>query len=246
MIYNMASFQNEVRKMIDEKKPITLMHLWVMVFENLDHSRYASNDRPHQFLKEVLCTAIKGQISNVNFLSTEYENRKVYPIMRKAYNDSFAKSEIYDRIFNVLIQDTVRTPCLYLNEQYDTLRHLAVDPNAYADKLWNAMLTKWSAYENKSYIDILYARARWLFKDHEKDWKEFDAERIYKLLTVAIAISLNQKTWTTKDEEDSQEPKDPLDILCRKFLYAGPPEVLPDFTLRDVFETFFLMIRSLL
>ena len=245
MKYTMVSFQNEVRKMIDEKKPITLMHLWVMIFENLEHSRYASNDQPQPFLKEVLCTAIKrqisdkGQISDAEFLSTEYENRKVYPIMRKGYNESYAKSEIYDRIYNILIQSTDDVPFLYLNEQYDTLRHLAVNPNAYADKLWNAMRTTWDRYDHKSYFDILCERARWLLKDHEEDWKKFDADRIYKLFTVAIAISLNQKTWTTTDDEDLKEPTDPLDILCKKFLYDGPPEVLPDFTLRNVFNTLF-------
>lgn len=227
--------KNDLLDMVKNKEPITLMHLWLMVFYKLNRSKYGNKEHFVDFLNLVLCTEIKNQIGYGDNEGREIRNGCEKSIMHKDLRPYYVKPETYTAIYDCLAKDPDESHYLNLYKQYDTLKCLEKEAVA----LWAEIIAQQNEYDNKSYFDILCERARWLFKDREEDWKKYDADRVYKLLTVAIAISLNQKTWTTKDDEDPEEPTDPLDILCRKFLYDGPPEELPDFTLRNVFETLF-------
>lgn len=205
----------------DGNDRLTLLHMLMMVFEGVDPEGAGSGQQA--FFKKALSNGITKQTS-VSYVTY---------LMRKEMKGGLTESR-YDAIYAHLLgskgkkdEDDFQS----LHEQYEKLKGLGKEkPEHYAKQLWEQMGTPHSAID-ASYMDIFRKRSPWLFT--ERGLKCFNAEQTYKLLTVAIAISLNLKTGVTT------RTSDPLDERCKNFLYASPPEELPNFTLREVFETLF-------
>ena len=205
----------------DENNPLTLLHMLMMVFKGVDPEGVGRGQRA--FFNKVLSDGITKQTS-VSYVTY---------LMQKELSDGLTKSR-YDAIYTHLLGSKEKTDeddFQSLHEQYEKLKGLGKEkPEDYAKQLWEQMGTTHSAID-ESYMDIFRKRSPLLFA--ERGLKDVNSEQTYKLLTVAIAISLNLKTSVTT------RTSDPLDKRCKKFLYAGPPEELPEFTLREIFDTLF-------
>ena len=83
----------------------------------------------------------------------------------------------------------------------------------------------------KDYLEVLHQKAQWLAPSGVASLRSRAEEDVCRLLTVAVIISLNDKTAMGKETTD-----DDLDKLCREFL-DDKPEALPDFSLKEILDT---------
>ena len=225
----MAWSKKKKREFLEETKWLTLLHMYLMVSKKMDPKRTGKGQ--YIFFEMMLSDDIKALTGIEDSGKISY----VQTLMRKQYSDGVS-AQLYDNIYGLLDKSNMKTReqrVQFLHKQYEKLKALAKENSEeYASKLWGAMDASHEDVD-ASYMEIFQKRSPWLFKDHEKELAGFDDDRIYKLVAVAIAISLNQKTSITDTTTDN------LDNLCKEFLYAGPSEELPEFTLRDIFDALF-------
>lgn len=193
-----------------ESKCLTLMHLYLMVFK-----QYLKEKNQKAFVKTVLSEDIirDEMIENyANAASTLL--RKVSAEKGQVSKDEYR--QIRDRLRN--------SEMTAFDKQYQKLKNLKwISSN----ELWGAMKMPHEQVDNRSYMDEWMKHSPWLFVERVLDDPNDDL--IYRLLTVAIFISVNQQTGLDANK------KDELDILCEEYL----KEQIPDFSLRTLFNTLF-------
>ena len=223
------------QKLLKRFEHLTLLHLMMMVYSDISKLGTAKNKFPSILIEEISSKLKHSESDAHNEIDNdeEFENHKVTAVLRRR-PDRHLNKNTYKEIYRILKTNPCEAPYYYLNKQCDKIKSYRSkdDPEEYALKLWLEM-GKLREWYDSSYLQVFNEMSPWLFQDHSDVLEVFDAERTYKLLTVAIAISLNLETSTTKVTND------PLDELCKEFLYAAPPEELPDFTLREVFDVLF-------
>lgn len=196
-------------KQVKEDKCLKLLHLYMMVFKHYQKTKTKIDFTKNVLSKDVtdgvdLETSAKGSLLNKDIglvPSSQYE------AIRKRLRNS--KMTAFDT-------------------QYRVLKDLEWIS---AETLWGAMNVKHELeYEQAgklSYMDVWKICSPWLFKERNLD--DPSEDMIYRLLTAAIFISVNQQT------SSDDEQKDELDILCERYL----DEELPEFSLRTLFDTLF-------
>lgn len=196
-------------KQVKKDKCLKLLHLYMMVFKHYQKTKTKIDFTKNVLSKDVtdgvdLETSAKGSLLNKDIglvPSSQYE------AIRKRLRNS--KMTAFDT-------------------QYRILKDLEWIS---AETLWGAMNVKHELeYEQASklsYMDVWKICSPWLFKERNLD--DPSEDMIYRLLTAAIFISVNQQT------SSDDEQKDELDILCERYL----DEELPEFSLRTLFDTLF-------
>ena len=203
----MARNPEQIWEDLCKKKYLTLMHLYMMVFK-----KHLNTNSQKDFTDNVLSDYI------TNGIDFETYGNAASNLLRKITGQ--VKQSQY-----VEIRDRLRKPNMVaFDDQTRVLRELT-DSNS--DDLWGAMKITYPEINNMSYLDVFKNYSPWLFKERNLD--NPNEYKIYKLLTVAIFISVNLQTSSTDTTEDE------LDHLCEKFL----EEELPDFSLRTLFDTLF-------
>lgn len=222
------------QSLLNKLPHLTLLHMMMMVYSDISPFGQKKKEFPLILIKEISDKLYSQDDLDPlqQDLDREFSAHKVTAILRRR-PDKQLREKDYTSIYNLLNSDE-NTQYYYLKRQCEKLKESrgTDTPEEYARKLWIEMGKK-REWIDQTYLQVFVEKSPWLFKEHKKVLEEFDVERTYKLLTVAIAISLNLNTSTTDKKSD------PLDILCSKFLYAAPLENLPTFTLSDIFDTLF-------
>ena len=188
-----------------EDKYLKLLHLYMMVFKH-----YQKTKTKIDFTKNVLSKDVTDGVDLETSAKGSLLNKDI----------GLVPSSQYEAIRNRLRKSTMTA----FDKQYQTLKELEWISSS---DLWGAMNMSHKQVDDCSYMDIWAACSPWLFKERNLD--DPSEDMIYRLLTVAIFISVNLQTGSGDKSEDE------LDILCEEYL----EEQIPEFSLRTLFNTLF-------